>query len=183
MRPGFRTLFRATSVLILAAATAAQADVTISSDATQNISCSDGICQPTASDAVLNIGDLETLLAAGNLTVTTTGSGVQANNIDVTTKLGWSANALTLDAYQSLSVTAPVTVKGASGLSILTNDGGSGGELAFSGKGHVTFKKLSGSLSINGTSYKLVKSIASLAAAIKNKPSGDYALATDYSAE
>ncbi|HEX4157327.1 MAG TPA: hypothetical protein VHY79_02555, partial [Rhizomicrobium sp.] len=90
------------SVLVLAAATAARADVTISSDATANMSCVGGVCQPTASDAVLNVGDLENLLAAGNVTVTTTASGVQASNIDVTAKLGWSANALTLDAYQSI---------------------------------------------------------------------------------
>jgi hypothetical protein len=122
--------------LVLGAAGSASADVSISSDATANMSCASGVCQPTASDAVLNVGDLENLLAAGNVTVTTTGSGIQADNIDVAAKLGWSANALTLDAYQSLSVTAPVTVRGASGLSILTNDGGSGGELAFFGNGH-----------------------------------------------
>jgi hypothetical protein len=181
MRP-LHTIFAVGSVLIIAVATAARADVTISSDATANMSCSGGVCQPTASDAVLNIGDLENMLASGNVTVTTTGSGVQANNIDVTARLGWSANALTLDAYQSISVTAPVTTSGKSGLSILTNDGGSGGELAFSAKGHVTFKKLSGRLAINGTNYTMVNSIASLAAAIQKKPSGSYALAADYDA-
>jgi hypothetical protein len=170
------------STLVLAAATTAQADVTISSDATANMSCSAGICTPTASDAVLNVGDLENLLASGSVTVTTTGSGVQANNIDITAKLGWAANTLTLDSYQSLSVTVPVTAAGKSGLSILTNDGGSGGELAFSGKGHVTFKKLTGKLAINGTNYTLVNSIASLAATIKKNPSGDYALAANYDA-
>jgi hypothetical protein len=128
------------------------------------------------------VGDLEAMLAAGNVTVTTTASGIQATNIDVTTKLGWAANTLTLDSYQSLSVTVPVTIKGNGGLSILTNDGGNGGELAFFGKGHVTFKKLSGKLSINGVSYRLVNSIASLASAIENKPSGDYALADNYDA-
>jgi hypothetical protein len=177
-----RVFFATASVLALAAATAAKADVTISADATENVSCSGGVCQPTASDAVLNVGDLETLLAAGNVTVTTTASGVQANSIDVTAKLGWSANALTLDAYQSISVTAPVTVRGASGLSILTNGGGSAGELAFSGKGHVTFKKLSAMLTINGASYTLVKTIAGLASAVKNNLSGDYAFASDYDA-
>jgi hypothetical protein len=177
-----QAFYLAASALVLGAAGSASADVSISSDATANMSCANGVCQPTASDAVLNVGDLETLLAAGNVTVMTTGSGVQANNIDVTAKLGWSANALTLDAYQSISVTAPVTVRGASGLSILTNGGGSAGELAFFGKGHVTFKKLSAMLTINGVGYKLVESIATLANAIKNKPSGDYALASDYNA-
>jgi hypothetical protein len=61
------TLFVTASAAIIGGATAAWADVTISSDATQNMSCSGGVCQPTASDAVLNVGDLETLLAAGNV--------------------------------------------------------------------------------------------------------------------
>jgi hypothetical protein len=131
---------------------------------------------------VLNVGDLEALLASGSVTVTTTGSGVQANNIDITAKFGWPANMLMLDSYQSLSVTAPVTAGGKSGLSILTNDGGTGGELAFFGKGHVTFKKLTGKLAINGTNYTLVNSIASLAAAIKKNAEGNYALASGYNA-
>jgi hypothetical protein len=55
----YQALFLTASALILGAATAARADVTISSDPTQDMSCSDGVCQPTASDAVLNVGDLE----------------------------------------------------------------------------------------------------------------------------
>ncbi|HEX4160746.1 MAG TPA: hypothetical protein VHY79_19920 [Rhizomicrobium sp.] len=175
-----QAFFLATSALV--AATAARADVTISSDATQGMSCSGGVCQPTASEAVLNAGDLETLLAAGNVTVTTTASGVQADNIDVTAKLGWSAKALTLDAHRSISVTELVTVRGRGGLSVLTKDGGSDGELAFSGNGHVTFRNLTDSLSINGVSYRLENSIASLAKAITKNPSGDYALAANYDA-
>ncbi len=182
MLPKSQVFFLSASALILGFATAARADVTISSGATQNMSCSGGVCQPTAADAVLNVADLENLLASGNVKVSTTGSGVQAGNIDVTAKLGWSKNALTLDSYQSLNVTAPVTIKGKSGLSILTNDGGSGGELAFSGKGHATFKDLSGRLSINGVKYTLVNSIASLAADIAYRASGNYALANDYDA-
>ena len=54
------------------------ARVVIGADATQNMTCSAGICAPTAANAVLNVSDLETLLASGNVTVTTTGTGVQA---------------------------------------------------------------------------------------------------------
>src|SRR5580700_9177352 len=72
---------------------AAQADVTISSAATENMTCSGGVCAPTATDAVLNVGDLENLLAAGGVTVTTTGSGVQADNLDVNAALSWSSTA------------------------------------------------------------------------------------------
>ena len=56
----------------------AYADVVISTQATQNMTCSGGVCAPTAAGAVLNRSDLATPLAAGHVTVTTTGSGVQA---------------------------------------------------------------------------------------------------------
>ncbi|HEY3636514.1 MAG TPA: hypothetical protein VGK90_00085 [Rhizomicrobium sp.] len=182
MRLKYRTLFTTGFLLIFCAATAARADVTISLDPTKNVNCSGGVCTPSASNAVLNVGDLETLLATGNVTITTTGPGIQANSIDVAAKLDWPANALTLDAYQSLKITSPVTINGKSGLSILTDEGGSGGELAFSGKGHVTFRKMTGKLTINGTSYTLINSIASLAAAVETNPSGHYAFAGDYDA-
>jgi hypothetical protein len=176
-------MFLATaSFPLLIAASSAQADVTISPNATQNMSCSGGVCQPTANNAVLNVADLETMLATGDVTVTTTGSSAQANNIEVTAGLGWAATSLTLDVFQNLSVSGPVTVRGAGGLSILTNDGGSGGELTFSGRGHVAFKKLSGRLSLDGANFTLVKSIAMLASAVRKNPSGDFALASDYDA-
>jgi hypothetical protein len=57
-------------------ATAAHAAIAISSAPTQNMSCSNGVCAPTAKSAVLNVGDLETDLGAGNVTVTTTGAPV-----------------------------------------------------------------------------------------------------------
>src|SRR5438045_3970274 len=98
----------------------ASATVTISSAGTQNMTCSSGVCSPTAVDANLNVADLKNLLASGNVAVTTTGSGVQANDIDVTAKIVWRGTALTLDAYHSLSVSAPVVAKGKSGLSLLT---------------------------------------------------------------
>jgi hypothetical protein len=160
----------------------AVADVTISSDATQNMNCADGVCAPTAADAVLNVGDLQNLLASGDVTVTTTGAGVQANNITAEAKFGWSANTLALDAFQSVTIGSPVVVEAGGGLSILTNDGGSGGVFSTSGKGHVTFKKLSSALTINGASYRLVKNIAALAEDIAKKSDGNFALAGNYDA-
>ena len=64
------------------ATTSAHATVAISSQTTQNMTCSGGVCAPTAKSAVLNAGDLETLLASGNVSVTTTGSGVQAKDFN-----------------------------------------------------------------------------------------------------
>jgi hypothetical protein len=105
-------------VVTLLFAPAAQADVTISTAATHNMACSAGVCSPTASSAVLNAGDLETLLASGNVEVTTTGSsGVQADNIDVTAALGWSNQSmLELGAYDSIAVARPISVAGTGGL-------------------------------------------------------------------
>ena len=162
---------------------AAQADITISSAATQNIICSGGVCTPTATSAVLNSGDLETLLASGNVAVTTTGSGVQANNIVVGDGVSWSAaTGLTLDAYQSVSIDKGIAVQGQAGLTLTTNDGGTGGTLAFGHKGNVSFANLSSSLTVNGTAYTLVNTIQSLAAAIAANPAGAYALASNYDA-
>jgi len=165
------------------AAPAASADVVISSGATQNMSCSAGVCAPTANKAVLNIGDLETLLASGNVQVTTTGSGVQADNIDVSAALSWSSTStLTLDANESIAVEKAVSVAGTGGVVLTTNDGGSDGTLSFGSKGHVTLQNLSSPLTINGTAYTLEDSVKTLANAVAANPSGSYALASSYNA-
>jgi hypothetical protein len=162
----------------------ARADVVISTAATSNMACSGGVCAPTAASAVLNVGDLETLLASGNATVTTTGSGVQATNIQIAAPLSWATtNTLALDAYESIAVSKPVAVAGQGGLSVATNDGGSNGYFSFGQKGNATFADLSSPLTINGAAYTLVNSIASLASAIAANPTGDYALANSYNAK
>jgi hypothetical protein len=161
----------------------ANAAVVISSGATQNVNCSGGVCAPTATDAVLNAGDLETLLASGNVTVTTNGSGVQAKDIRVAAAVSWSTgSALTLDAWQSLTINRPVSVQGLAGLKLTTNDGGKNGMLSFGQHGNVTFANLSSSLTINSMAYMLDNSIKSLAAAIAANPSGAFALANSYDA-
>jgi hypothetical protein len=159
----------------------AHADIVISAGATSNMSCSGGLCEPTASDAVLNVSDLESLLASGNVTVTTTGSGVQANNIDVEAPLTWSTESLlALDASIGIAVDRQISVTGQSGLSLSTD--GEIPALAFGEKGRVVFQNLSSQLTINGMAYTLVNSVASLASAIASDPSSAYALADDYDA-
>ena len=161
----------------------ALADVTISTEATANVVCAGGICSPTAADAVLNVKDLETLLASGTVEVTTTGSGVQANNIDVAASLSWSTSSgLTLDAYQSIDIDAGVSVAALSGLTLTTDDGGSGGALTFGSKGNVSFANLSSALTINGTAFVLAGDLKTLAAAVAANPNGEYALASSYDA-
>jgi The GLUG motif len=98
--------------------------------------------------------------------------------------LSWtSGSSLTLDSYVSIAVSDPVAVNGTGGLSLLTNDGGTGGTLSFSGKGAVTFMGLTNALTINGASYKLEGTVATLASDIGANSSGNYALAAPYNAK
>jgi hypothetical protein len=162
------------------AATSAHAAVVISNDATKHMSCSAGVCSPTAKNAVLNAGDLSTMLATSDVKVAT-GAGAVA--IGVSAPVTWtSANRLTLDANQGVSVKAAVVSEGAGGLTVTLNDGGSGGNLMFFPGGSITFWDNSSSLIIAGNLYTLVSDIATLAAGVASNPSGFYALAKDYDA-
>ena len=159
----------------------AEAAVVVSTKPTAHMSCVAEICTATAANAVLNVTDLDNLLASGSATVST--GGATASDIDIAAALTWaSGNSLTLDAYRSLIVTHPVAASGSGGLTILTNDGGTGGVLSFQGAGHIGFLGLTNALSINGASYKLEGDIASLASDIAANASGNYALAASYNA-
>jgi hypothetical protein len=101
----------------------------------------------------------------------------------VAVEISWSGgNALTLDAYRSLSITAPIAVTGSGGLALLTDDGGSGGSFVIGQRGQVTFTALTNSLTINGKAYTLVGNIATLAADLTARAGGYYALANNYDA-
>ena len=181
MHYGLRIL-AATAALALAAAPS-HAAVIISSAATQNMSCSGGVCAPTATSAILNAGDLENLLASGNTTVTTTGTGVQANNIAVRAGVSWSnGSVLTLDAHRSIAVRSPVSVTGVAGMTLVTGDGGGRGSLSFGDRGKIDFQNLSSALAINGTRYRLENDLKRLAYDIAAHPGRAYALVTDYDA-
>jgi hypothetical protein len=160
---------------------AAHADVTISKAATTNMNCTSGVCKATAKIATLKIDDLETMLASSNVKVTT--SGALADNIVVGTSITWvSANRLSLDAYDSITIVKPIADSGTGALSLVTNDGGSKGTLVFGAKGNVTLFGTDNVLSINNTKYKLVNSVASLATAVAGDASGAFALAVSYDA-
>ena len=182
MRPPLSVCLAAAAICTGAAP--ADANVVISNNATQHMTCSAGVCAPTAVDAVLNVQDLEAMLASGSVTVTTTGSGVLANNIALDARLEWSTtNRLTLDAFQSVRLNRTLSVIGAGAVAIITDDGGSGkGEFWCGDKGRLRFRNLDGTLTINGTAYTLVGSVGGLAAAITANPAGAFALAKDYDA-
>ena len=143
-------------VVGLAGQTAAWASVKISKKPTQNMSCSGGVCSPTAKKAVLNVNDLAQLLAGGNATIK---SGQLAQDIEIDAALSWtSTNRLTLDAYGSITFNKPVKLLGAGALTIATNDGGTGGDFRFVGRGHAKFSDVHSALTINGQRYQLFKS-------------------------
>jgi hypothetical protein len=167
-------------VSLVAAAPAAHAAVVISDAATKHMSCSAGVCSPTAKNAVLNAGDLATMLAASDVKVTT-GAGAVA--IGVSAPVTWtSANRLTLDSNQGVAVKAAVVSEGIGGLTVTLNDGGTGGDLTFFPGASISFWDNASSLVVDGNSYTLVSDIATLAADIAAAPSGFYALAKDYDA-
>ena len=172
-------LLIATALAALLVGTAAQADVTISKKPTQNMSCR------------------RRVLAHGG------GCGAERDRPRQHARkrrreghdrkrgdehrrersVGWtSTSRLTLDAIQSVEIDKPVMVTGTGAVTVTTNDGGTGGDLIFDGKGNVTFWDLNSSLIVNGNSYMLVGNIATLASDIANNPSGFYALANDYAA-
>ena len=168
------------ALLACLAATGAPAAVEISADPTQNMSCSGGVCSPTASDAVLNAGDLTAMLASGAVTVTTTGSGVEANDIRVSAPFSWaSASALTLAAHLSIVFDAPVGVHGLAPVSLAT---GPAPALFFFHGASLSFANSSDVLTINAKRYRLEPNLTKLARAVTAHPAGAYALAQDIDA-
>jgi len=123
-----------------------------------------------------------------------TGPGVQnpagLGDIDVAAPISWaSANTLTLDAYHSISITAPITVSGPGKVALITNDGGTGGDYGFglteSGfQGSIAFTGAANNgqgLKVNGQAYVLLFSLTDVAG-ISNAPGGDDALAKSLNA-
>lgn len=100
------------AIALLFATSAAHAQVMISTAATMNMKCGNGVCAPTATNAVLDVGDLETMLASGNVKVTTTGS-FEARDIVVAAQIGWSSTStLALGAYRSIEIRRAVSIQG-----------------------------------------------------------------------
>ncbi len=155
-------LKKLSGVALALVATQAHAALEISSNPTSNVSCSGGVCTATAQNAVLNVSDLASMLAGGNVTVA---SGSVASDIEVDAALSFaSATGLTLDSFHSITFNNPVEVTGThAALTITTNDGGTNGDFRFFGKGRVRMWDTKDKLVINGASYVLVKNLKKLA--------------------
>ena len=109
-------------------------------------------------------------------------------DINILSALSWGTGAtLTIEAYHSINIDAPITITGAGHLVLTTNyAGGSGGGYFFNG-GQVAFTDVvsgntQGSLTINGQSFGLVNSVSQLANDITANAYNNYALANSYNA-
>jgi len=174
-----------TALAAIVASASAHAAVTISTAATQNMNCSGGTCEPTATKAVLNATDLETYLSqSGNVRVMTTGNGVEANNIVVRAAFSTpDSTSLTLDAHKAIAINAAVSIgSGSAELELQSDTLDATDTLSFGRKGHITFGSLSDIFGINGGIFTLVGSVQGLASAVAANPSGAFALANSYNA-
>jgi len=159
----------------------ANAAVVISAKPTKNISCTGGVCTPTAPSAVLNVNQLRILAATFPSVVVI--ADAQAEDIQIAVPLNWSySKPFVLDAYRSLIIKNVVSLITHGSLVLRTNDGGTGGSLSFSEKGKIVFWDVKSSLSINSEQYTLVNSVGMLADEIAMNSSGLFALSNDYDA-
>jgi hypothetical protein len=157
-----------------------EASVEITAGATKNMTCSAGVCSPTAKKAVLNATDLANMLADGDVKITT---GAGAVTITVAAPFSWtSTSRLTFDAIYNVTFRAPVTVAGKGAVTITYNDGGTGGDLIFFTGAKLDFLDTASSLIINDKSYILVSDLRQLEAGIKHNHAGKFALNEDYDA-
>ncbi|HEX4294888.1 MAG TPA: GLUG motif-containing protein [Rhizomicrobium sp.] len=167
------SVFALCTASVLALSPCARADVTISSMPTRNMDCGAGLCKPTTKHAVLNVGDLQNLLAVSNIEVTT---GQKDIGIVVDGALSWtSANQLDLITHGAISIRQPISVLGTGSLALSSPP-------VLQQGGRVIFWDLGGHLRIGADDYTLVGSITGLASAVSQNANGFYALANDYDA-
>jgi len=162
-------------------ACAASADVVISSDPTQNMTCSAGLCSPTDVHAVLNVTDLTNMLASGDVIITNADKKRKrtkyVGNIDIMVPLSWtSSQKLTLEPYYyPISIAAPITVMGQGGLVFY-------GSWTLAAGASVTFWDLNSYFAVGSSQYVLAADLPTLAIDIATNPKGYFALASDYDA-
>lgn len=154
----------------------AHATLDISTKPTKNMDCSGNLCVALADDAVLNVGELEALLSANDMTVETEGAGAQ--DMEILAPLRWSSgHALTLASNDAIIVRRAIAVDGVAHLTLNV----AGGPL-YREKGAIHIKSLLARLTIDGDDYVLVSSVHALDNAVAMNPSGFYALTGDYDA-
>jgi filamentous hemagglutinin family protein len=139
----------------------------------------------SAATTIDNSLDAGTAVTLKTTSTSATGPGTTSSgpgDIIVTSALSWDTTAkLTLDAYHSVIIDASVSATKKGTLTVLTDDGGTGGILQFNG-GNVTFANLNSKLTINGASYILVSGLPGYLADIAKEGFQNYALAASYTA-
>lgn len=128
-------------------------------------------------------------LASTGVTLQTTNTGSSGTgnassglgDINVNSAITWSsANTLTLDAFHSIIFNAALTATGNGKLVLNTNNNvngtSSGGTLTFNSAGNVQLLGVNSTLTISGTPYTLIHTVADLLN-VNNGLSGNYALA------
>ncbi len=132
-------------------------------------------------DSILNAATLSTALATANVTVSTGSSGTQDGTITVAAPISWSSGStLTLSAANSIAVNADITAGGAGG--VMLNWNTASGDLTFAQGASLSFTGSGGSLSVNGSAYTLLYSMAEVDAIDTTGLAGNYALARDLDA-
>ncbi len=139
----------------------------------------------TSIDNALNSG---TSVTEQTTSGAASGYGTQSaglGDIIVASPLAWNTSAtLTLNSYHSIDIDAPITVSGAGGVTLNTNQGSSGGVLSFDlGSngfgGNIAFTGTPNSgqsITINGAAFTLLYSMSDVQN-INNNPTGSFALA------
>ena len=128
-------------------------------------------------------------LGRGNVTIeSSAGAATGSGNLNVNDTVDWSANTLTLTAANNVNINATLTASGTAGLALnpATANGSdaavaAGAVNVMPGLGRVDFTGTGNSLSINGTPYTIVTSLAQLQG-IGGDLGGHYALGGDIDA-
>lgn len=147
-----------------------------------------------------NNSNLQTALGSSDVTIATTQNQNTANgtsydttsdtgngDINILAPLNWSANKLTLSAYRNINIKSTLSATGTSSLDMTSGTGGSGsidyGLTAFGFAGKVNFDRSgSGFLTINGSGYNVINSLAELQGFQINNNGVRYYLGTDLDA-
>jgi hypothetical protein len=171
--------FLLSAAAFVALVTQADAGLTISGQPTHSVTCSAGVCTATAKRATLNADDLVVMLQSGDVTIQ---PGARAKDIELKSIVSWATSSrLILDSYRGITIGREIEVDGPSGagVTLTTNDGGSGGSLLFAPHGKIDFALTSDSLVINGASYQIASGISGIALAFFEDSSGHVALGGD----
>lgn len=138
--------------------------------------------KPPAGASTMDNVTLQNQLAKNDVVIQTDNASNPAGqngDIFVNADITWSSNnSLTLNAYRNIVFNADVAATGANaGLVLNTNLGGGGGNYSFNTGMSATLSGANASLTINGTHYTLLHSMADVQN-INNNLSGSYALAS-----